>query len=646
MAPACIIYWYLCTMTAITVADEAVDVKPNILFIMADDLGWANVGYHNTENDEVSTPNIDYLVHNGLQLNRHYVASSCSPTRSSFQSGRLSVHVNTNNGDGINYPTMGVHPDMQCIAEKLKIASYSTHQIGKWDAGFATFRHIPIARGYDTSFGYLGKSINYFTKKVERTCDQWNLYLDLWENDAPVSDQDDLSSDVYVEELLVTRVLDKLDEMAHNSEDEPFFIFYASHLPHYPSQLPSDCVEKGFYTEFDDDEGQCEQNVITNPDNQIYPDWEDDISGYYCRSLLQAQVSVLDDIIGQITDKLKENDFWENTLIVFTTDNGGSLELQKTGGNNYPLRGGKASSWEGGIRGTAFVSGGYLPKSRRGQVENGMMHISDWYVTFSAMVGVEPHDYDAVSKELPDVDGYNMWPLIAGEVTESPRNELVMDQSTLLSGEYKLIMSANKYSVWQGSAFPNSSTTMTGEALEETSLTECVAQSDWGCLFNVVKDPTEHDNIADEYPEITERLIARLKELQEDFYESDYDGADSCPDGYSYDTGSLQDGEDTCGCWMSQHNYNNCYGPYQDLDETQIHFMEENSAAITLNAKQYLFNKTDDIYYGIVALCVVILVWYTCVCGCKWNNNARLLGKNQSSLSVPNYGSNKYNNEK
>eukprot|EP01083_Nonionella_stella_P104457 299416_1 len=246
MAPACIIYWYLCTMTAITVADEAVDVKPNILFIMADDLGWANVGYHNTENDEVSTPNIDYLVHNGLQLNRHYVASSCSPTRSSFQSGRLSVHVNTNNGDGINYPTMGVHPDMQCIAEKLKIASYSTHQIGKWDAGFATFRHIPIARGYDTSFGYLGKSINYFTKKVERTCDQWNLY-----------------------------------------------------------------------------------------------------------------------------------------------------------------------------------------------------------------------------------------------------------------------------------------------------------QNDWGCLFNVVKDPTEHDNIADEYPEITERLIARLKELQEDFYESDYDGADSCPDGYSYDTGSLQDGEDT-----------------------------------------------------------------------------------------------------
>eukprot|EP01083_Nonionella_stella_P316956 1151965_1 len=632
MALVCVVILCLSILATVTISDDAVDVKPNVLFIMADDLGWANVGYHNSENEEVNTPNIDYLALNGLQLNRHYVDAECSPTRSSFQSGRLPVHVNQNNGYGITNPTMGVHPDMECIAEKLKAASYSTHQIGKWDAGFATFRHIPIARGYDTSFGYLGKSINYFTKKVERTCDQWNLYLDLWENDAPVSDQDDLSSDVYVEELLVTRVLDKLDEMAHNSEDEPFFIFYASHLPHYPSQLPSDCVEKGFYTEFDDDEGQCEQNVIANPDNQIYPDWEDDISGYYCRSLLQAQVSVLDDIIGQITDKLKENDFWENTLIVFTTDNGGSLELQKTGGNNYPLRGGKASSWEGGIRGTAFVSGGYLPKSRRGQVENGMMHISDWYVTLSKMAGVEAHDYDAVSKGLPDVDGYNMWPLIAGEVSESPRTELVMNKNTLLVDNYKLITSVKKYSIWQGEAFPNSSTTITETELQQTGIDECDAEPQWGCLFDVVNDPTEHNNIADEFAEITQRLISRLKELRVDFYQSDYEGVDSCPDDYEYDTEYISEDEDACGCWMSVNNYNMFNGPYQDLVDTDIHYQET-------DATQYLFNKVAEVYYyyGIVALSLIVLL--SCVCGMKrcQNNKDEALTDELQRQSV--YGS-------
>eukprot|EP01083_Nonionella_stella_P284833 969648_1 len=113
---------------------------------MADDLGWGNVGYHNKENPEVQTPNIDYLVEHGLQLNRHYVDPECSPTRSSFQSGRLPVHVNTNNNDGITDSTMGIHPDMTCIASKLKEAGYSNHLIGKWDAGFASFKQIPIAR--------------------------------------------------------------------------------------------------------------------------------------------------------------------------------------------------------------------------------------------------------------------------------------------------------------------------------------------------------------------------------------------------------------------------------------------------------------------------------------------------------------------
>ena len=123
---------------------------------------------------------------------------------------------------------------------------------------------------------------------------------------------------------------------------------------------------------------------------------------------------------------------------------------------------------KGGIRATAFISGGYLPEARRNSIENGLMHISDWYVTFSEMLGVDPHDYAAVELGIPDVDGYNMWPLIAGDVDESPRYELIMNKNTLIQGEYKLITgSSTKYAIWQSAIFPNASTPTQSE-LEES----------------------------------------------------------------------------------------------------------------------------------------------------------------------------------
>merc|ERR1719361_2542060 len=105
-------------------------------------------------------------------------------------------------------------------------------------------------------------------------------------------------------------------------------------------------------------------------------------------------------------------------------DNGGSLALDETAGNNYPLRGGKDTKFEGGIRGTTFVNGGYLPDARRGQKEMGLMSIADWYVTFSEMAGIESSD----------VDGFNMWPLISGQVSISPRTELLVAPTVLISG--------------------------------------------------------------------------------------------------------------------------------------------------------------------------------------------------------------------
>ena len=136
--------------------------------------------------------------------------------------------------------------------------------------------------------------------------------------------------------------------------------------------------------ESEDDESYCASTnkyvfPLTLEDDSINDDNIIGSSQYQCRQLLQASVNLLDTIIGQIVDKLKSNSLWDNTLLIFTTDNGGSLELDSTAGNNWPLRGGKYSDLEGGIRATTFISGGYLPKSRRGQKEYGLTHIADWY---------------------------------------------------------------------------------------------------------------------------------------------------------------------------------------------------------------------------------------------------------------------------
>ena len=174
--------------------------SPHIVFIMADDLGWGNVGFHNKHNYQINTPNIDNLADTGLQLNRMYVYRGCAPSRSSFQSGRLPVHVTMDNGDGITTPNHGIPAEMTGIASKLKEANYKTHLVGKWDAGFASFAQIPVNKGYDSFFGYLGKVISYFDKTAINDCPnladmQFERSLEIWNADSVMDEMGGLASD-------------------------------------------------------------------------------------------------------------------------------------------------------------------------------------------------------------------------------------------------------------------------------------------------------------------------------------------------------------------------------------------------------------------------------------------------------------------
>eukprot|EP01084_Bolivina_argentea_P227476 384168_1 len=398
-----LLWLWTCSVT-VTFAQKS----PHIVFIMVDDSGWGNWGYHNNgTNGEIVTPNVDFLAKNGLILDRHYVHYVCSPTRSSFNSGRLPVHVNLNNAKASQNVYSGVPINYTCIANKLKQAKYATHLIGKWDAGMTVMEQTPHGRGYDTSFGYLQHANDYWNE-VNGNCNE--PIVDLWDTTAPAYG---INSTLYEELLFANRVYDIIN---NHSANEPLFLVYTPHICHTPYQVP-----KEYFVVYPNDDNMCNAN-------KIYPGFNASNTGPHCRSVYQSMVNLLDIIIGNITTLLKSNNLWDNTLLVFTGDNGGP-EHNNTAANNYPLRGGKQRVFEGGVRTASLVSGGYLPQSRRGQIENGMMHISDWYSTFCALNGIDPTDTKAAKAKLPPIDSLNMWDMISGINLTSPRLEVPIDDT-------------------------------------------------------------------------------------------------------------------------------------------------------------------------------------------------------------------------
>ncbi|XP_019856107.1 PREDICTED: arylsulfatase B-like isoform X2 [Amphimedon queenslandica] len=459
---------------------------PHIVMMLVDDWGWANVGYHrNPPTCEVVTPNIDKLVKEGLELNQHYVYKFCSPSRSSLISGRLPIHVNDQNLLPTNYnpddPVSGfsaIPRNMTGIAEKMRGAGYATHQVGKWDAGMATSDHTPKGRGFQTSFGYFHHANDYY-KETASACNRTQI-VDLWETDKPAHGINGTGPDNYEEGLFKERVL---DVVSNHDPSTPLFLYYAPHIVHTPLQVP-DRYLKLF-------------SFINDHDRQYY----------------HAMVNYLDDVVGEITDALKNKGMWDNLLFVTSSDNGGPV-YPGGGANNYPLRGGKVTDWQGGVRVNAFVSGGYLPEKMRGQKTDGYIHLADWYGTFCAIAGVDPTDEKAAKAKLPPVDSYNMWPLISGETDTSPRTDVPVSNVTLISGDYKILIGNVNEAGWTGPQYPNQTNPNGGI----TAIEHC---GDDGCLYNIKDDPEERNNIATKEPEMLKKMQDKLKNYQATYFNPD-----------------------------------------------------------------------------------------------------------------------------
>ena len=539
---ACIFLSYLIT---ISTTQEA--RKPNILFVIVDDFGWGDIGYHREiPTHEIITPTMDELAGpEGVKLNRHYVHMMCTPSRASFQTGRLPVHIITRLADPCD-KNGAIPRNMTGIASKLKEAGYATHVVGKWDVGMTTPTHTPKGRGYDSSLIYYShgnwaySSIEWGGSTVNESAvptdpDVYsNLIVDLWDTGKPGKD---LNGTMHEEYLF----RDRMTSIIRNHDPEtPLFLNYNSKLIHYPLQAPKEYQDKFSF--------------IPQDNRRIY----------------HAMVNLLDDQLANITGEFKAAGLWENTLMVLTSDNGGFVLAEdgpcnttdwtddmsedvgkgtscfngETGANNYPLRGGKYANFEGGIRVNAFASGGYLPKSVLGTTLNEPIHIADWYGTFCAMADVDPFDKSAEESNLPPVDSVNVWPLLSGSTDTSPRQKWLVHEDLYMSGEWKYISgkTRNKESNWGGPVYPNQTTEH--DPISNYNY-KCPPQ---GCLFNVVEDMEERNEVSEAYPDVVEQMKAELLAERENIWSVDH-GSDKA-------------------CRTTAHElYGGFFGPWKELDD-------------------------------------------------------------------------------
>jgi len=271
--------------------------KPNIVVIITDDQGYADISFNPNHAKEVSTPHMDALAKEGIWFSNAYISGNvCSPTRLGLMTGqyqqRYGVYTAGEGGTGID-PAVAIFPAF------LKPAGYVCGAFGKWHLGIKP-HHNPIPRGFDYFYGFMGRGGH----------DYYKLQGEFYRNTKLIED----------EGYLTNRLTDEAVDFIKKEKDKPFFVYLAYNAVHYPQQAPREDIERY---------------------KKAFPDITED------RAILMAMLYHLDNGVGRVVQTLKDEGVWDNTLLFFFTDNGGAPMMQA---DCSPLRGHKHENYEGGIR--------------------------------------------------------------------------------------------------------------------------------------------------------------------------------------------------------------------------------------------------------------------------------------------------------
>lgn len=412
--------------------------KPNIIYFLIDDMGYADVRFNGCE--DIRTPNIDKLAKQGAILDCLYGQPVCSPTRAALLTGRYPTHtgvynVCNPNGKGLRGP---LPLSERTLAESLRAAGYTTAICGKWHLGEDTPEHRPTKRGFDHQYGFLGATVDSFTHLYGK-----NRPKDWHRDDRPCDDEG------YSTHLLVKEACRLIREQP---ADKPLFLYIAPNAVHSPMQSPEE-----YKTPYEKLSRQ--------------------------RKELAGMTAALDEAIGQIAAALEAKGLTGNTLIAFSSDNGG---VSWGSSSNRPLRGGKSDIYEGGIRLCSFVTWpGHVPA---GIHITEPVHVVDWYPTLCRLAGA------SLTQELP-VDGIDIWPVIA-EGAKSPHDAILLmgsrpGQRAIRAGEWKLLVNPGEYKNDDAKCQPVE-------------------------LYRLTDDLSETRNFADFQPKRVEKLLAKLNAMTAD----------------------------------------------------------------------------------------------------------------------------------
>ncbi len=432
------IFTFALTLLVVLPFVEAEDQKPNFIVVFCDDLGYADIGPFGSKTH--ATPALDRMAKEGMRLSDFYsTCSVCTPSRSSLMTGcyprRVNMHVDERNLC-VLFPAArkGLNPSETTIAEVLKQQGYATACIGKWHLGDHP-DFLPTSQGFDSYFG-IPYSNDMNRKQVP---------LPLIRNETVIADS------VQNDTTITKQYTDEAVKFIQSNSSKPFFLY----LPHTAVHLPL-VPGKDF-------RGKSKDG--------LYGDW----------------VQEIDWSMNEIFKTLRAEGIDENTLVLFTSDNGSAREKQ---GSNLPLRGRKGRTDEGGMRVPCVVRWpGHIPKgTSSGEVTSTI----DLLPTFAALAGGEaPTDRK--------IDGKNIWPILSGDPkAKSPHEAFYyyqMDQlQAVRSGDWKLFVSMDsKKRNW-------------GKPEGKTELK----------LFNLSKDIHEDHNVASANPEIVERLRGYAKAARAD----------------------------------------------------------------------------------------------------------------------------------
>mmetsp|Transcript_27966 Transcript_27966/g.54374 ORF Transcript_27966/g.54374 Transcript_27966/m.54374 type:complete len:477 (-) Transcript_27966:183-1613(-) len=428
--------------------------------------------------------------------------------------------------------TAGIPTDTATIAEVMANAGYDAHAIGKWHVGSSSPKQIPTGRGFLSYLGYLQGQTDYYNHSIptcgpgmclyrancekfagdKRTCVETDpspygvgaAGYDLWQDSSPFIDA--------FGEYSVDKYQERFTQLVQNAElaKKPLFVYFAQQLLHLPLQLPPESKHAE----------AC--RGVTGGTEQVN------------RTVLCAMASRLDQAVGDVVDSLKAAGLWNNTVVWAISDNGGMVHFQDgfpaSASSNWPLRGSKATLFEGGVRSVSFLFGGALPPQARGTQSSSLIHVSDVLPTIaSGIAGIAEGD-------LPNnLDGFNVWEevIMSGAVNArvaSKRNEIPLNiainrdlnfagvpnpfvvnasqanYTALIRWPWKLILGTPH--------FVNPGLDKLGGWWTVENYTYIPPPGhdadELVFLFNLETDETEHENVAKDYPDVVANMTKRV----------------------------------------------------------------------------------------------------------------------------------------